>query len=60
MEHWRKPSTTRPRTKDKLVSYLVTHLGNKASGMWALELVEHLSRTGHLVIEDKGVVKYFM
>ena len=60
LEHWRKPSTTRPRTKDKLVSYLVTHLGNKASGMWALELVEHLSRTGHLVIEDKGVVKYFM
>ncbi len=60
LEHWRKPATTRPRTKEKLVSYLVTHLGNRATGTRALELVEHLSQAGHLVVEDKGVVKYFM
>ena len=58
LEHWRRPSATRPRNKDKLVSFLVTHLGNKITAAEALSLVEHLGQAGHLIIGDKGAVTY--
>ncbi len=56
--HLRKPSTTRPRNQQKLVAYLIGHLGHKLTKTEAQTLVERLVEGGHLVIGDKGVVKY--
>ncbi len=60
LEHWLKPTTTRPRTRTKLVSYLVAHFGKKITQSRALELVNKLSQAGHLVIDDKGTVKHLI
>ena len=60
LEHLRKPSATRPRNKDKLVSFLVAHLGNKITETDALALVEYLSQAGHLTIGEKGAVTYYL
>ena len=60
LEHLRKASTKRPRSRGKLVSYLVAHLGHKITEAEALQLVEHVSQAGHLFIDDKGTVTYHM
>lgn len=58
--HLRKPSTNRPRTQQKLVSHLVTHLGKKVTETDVLELVQMMSQAGHFVIDDKGKVIYHL
>ena len=58
--HLRKPSTNRPRTQQKLVSHLVTHLGKKVTETDVMKLVQMMSQAGHLVIDDKGKVIYHL
>jgi len=58
VEHLRKASTTRPRNKNRLVSYLVAHLGHKLSEGEVLSLIESLHQAGHLAIDEKGKVTY--
>lgn len=60
LEHLRKPTTQRPGTKKKLVSFLIAHLGNKNTEAEALRLIELLVQAGHLVIDDKGKVTYHL
>ena len=60
LEHFRKPSATRPKNKEKLLSFLVAHLGHKITEAEALNLVKHLSQTGHLVIGEKDAVTYHL
>jgi hypothetical protein len=58
LEHFRRPSATRPRTQKTLVRFLVGYFGHKITEADALSRVEGLSRTGYLVIGDKGKVTY--
>ena len=60
LEHLRKPTTKRPGTKKKLVSYLIAHLGHKLTEAEVSELVEMISQAGLLVIDDKGKVDYHL
>lgn len=58
LELLRKPSTSRPRSEKKLLSYLVSSLSPKITDAEAAELVKHLSKACHLVIGEKGLVTY--
>lgn len=58
LEHLRKPTTTRPRTKTRLLSFLVALHGHKITEAEALSLVHNLSQAGHLAIDPKGKVIY--
>ena len=58
LEHLRKPSSTRPKNKKKLVSYLVSFFNRKITEAEALNLVENLRKAGHLDIDEKGAVTY--
>ncbi len=60
LEHFRKAATNRPRTRSKLVSHLITHLGKKVTEADVLALVEMLGQAGHLVSDDKGKVTYHL
>jgi len=60
LDHFRKPSATRPRTQDTLVRFLVGYFGRKITEADALSLVETLGQAGHLVIGDKGKVTYHL
>ena len=60
LEHWRKPSATRPRTQKTLVSFLIAHLGNKITETEAQNLVEHLGQGGHLTIGQNARVTYHL
>jgi len=60
LEHLRKPTTNRPRNKNKLTSHLISHLGKKVTEAEVLRLIETLSRAGHLIIGDKGKVTYYL
>lgn len=60
LEHWRKPTSTRPRTQKTLVSFLVTHFGRQIEEAEALELIKLLSQAGHLVVNEKGAVTYHL
>ena len=56
LQHLRKRATYRPGNKKRLVSDLVTHLGNKITEAEALQLVEFLGEAGHLVINEKDMI----
>jgi len=60
LEHFRKPTTNRPRTKNRLTSHLVSHLGKKVTEAEVSRIIEMLSQAGHLVIDDKGKVTYHL
>ena len=60
LEHWHKPTSTRPRTQKTLVSFLVTHFGRQIKEPEALALIKFLSQGGHLVINEKGAVTYHL
>lgn len=60
LEHLRKPTATRPRTKTKLVSFLIAHLGQQITKSEALTLIENLGQAGHLFIDDKDKVTYLL
>src|SRR6185436_17453779 len=46
LEHFRKPSATRPRTQKTLVRFLVAYLGHKITEPDALRLIEALGQAG--------------
>lgn len=58
LAHLHKPTTNRPRTKSKLISHLITHLGKKVTEAEVLELVEMLGQAGHLVVHNTGKITY--
>lgn len=58
LEHLRKLSSTLPKNKKKLLSFLVTRLSQKITEAEALNVVENLRRAGHLAIGEKGAVTY--
>ena len=60
LEHLRKPTATRPRTKKKLASFLIAHLGQQITESEALTLIENLGQAGHLFIDDKEKVPYHL
>jgi len=60
LDHFRKPSATRPRTQKTLVRFLVAYLGHRITEAEALSLIETLGQAGHLVIGDKGKVTYHL
>jgi hypothetical protein len=60
LEHFRKPAATRPRTKTRLLSFLVAHHGNKITQPQASSLVESLSEAGHLQIDANDKVTYHL
>jgi hypothetical protein len=60
LEHFRRPSATRPRTQKTLVRFLVAYLGHKITEADALSLVETLGQAGHLVVGEKGKVTYHL
>ena len=60
LDHLRKPTATRPRTKTKLASFLVAHLGHNITEGEALTLIENLGQAGHLFIDDKDKVTYHL
>jgi len=60
LEHFRKPSATRPRTQKTLVRFLVAYLGHKITEADALSLVQTLVEAGYLLIDDKGKVTYHL
>lgn len=60
LEFLRKPTTNRPRTKNKLTSHLISHLGKKVAAAEVVRLIETLSQRGQLVIGDKGKVTYHL
>ncbi len=60
LEHLRKPTTKRPGTKEKLVSYLIAHLGKKNSETEVLQLIEMMGQAGHLVSDDNGKLTYHL
>jgi len=60
LEHFRKPSATRPRTQKTLVRFLIAYLGHKITEADALSRVEILRQAGHLAIDDKGKVTYHL
>lgn len=60
LKYLRKPTTNRPRTKEKLVSDLITHLGKKITKSDALTLIKIICQAGLLVIDDKGKVIYHL
>jgi len=58
LEHLRKPTIPRPRTKRKLLNFLVAHFNKGVTEAEALNLIVKLSQAGHLVIDDVGKVTY--
>ncbi|HEX5222919.1 MAG TPA: PIN domain-containing protein [Verrucomicrobiae bacterium] len=60
LEHLRKPTTKRPGTHKKLISYLVAHLGKKRTEAEITNLIALLGRAGHLVVDDKGKINYHL
>jgi hypothetical protein len=58
LAHLRKTPNARPKSRKKLVSYVVTHLGNGASEIEAEGLIENLSQAGLVVIDSKGAINY--
>ncbi len=57
-EHLRKAAANRPKTKKKLVTHLVAHLGHKVTEAEVESLIEALRQAGHLAIDGKGAVTY--
>jgi hypothetical protein len=55
LKHLRKPSTTRPRTQKRLVSFLIAHLGHKITEVESLALVENLGLAGQAEHEGAAV-----
>jgi hypothetical protein len=60
LEHLRKLTTTRPKTEQKLLSYLDSHLGHKLTEVEASNLIKYLSQAGHLAIDGQGMVTYYL
>ena len=57
-EHLRKLVTNRPKRKKTLVSHLRARFDKTATDAAMLDLVNRLSKAGHLTIGEKGAVTY--
>jgi hypothetical protein len=60
LEHLRKPTSARPATYKRLVSFLIAFLGNRHSEAEAAHFIEFLGQAGHLVVSDKGAISYHL
>jgi len=60
LAYLRKTPSNRPKTRKKLLSYVVTHLGNATSETEAESVIEDLCQGGHVVIDAKGAVTYWL
>jgi len=60
MEHFRRPTATRPRSQEKLASFLVAHHGHKITELEALSIVVNLRQAGYLTVGEKGRVTYHL
>ena len=60
LENLRKPTTKRPGTRKRLVSYVIAHLGKKITATEAEQLIDLIRQAGHLVIGDNGKVTYHL
>lgn len=58
LDHLCEPSATRPKNREKLVSFVVAHLGHKITEAEALAIVESLRQAGHITLGEKGAVAY--
>ena len=58
LAHLKKNTTNRPKRKKTLLSHLRDLKGKKATEADALDLVEKLSKAGHISIGDKDAVTY--
>jgi hypothetical protein len=56
----RKTSANRPKSRKTLISYLMTHLGHDITGAKAESVIETLEQTGHLAIDTRGAVNYWL
>jgi hypothetical protein len=59
-EHLRKPTTNRPRTRNKLISHLISHLGKKITETEVSHLVEKLIQTNRLTCDDRERISYHL
>ncbi len=58
LEHLRRNVSNRPRRKKTLVRHLLTVVGKTANESQVMNMIEKLSRDGHLTIGDKDAVTY--
>jgi hypothetical protein len=58
VEHLRKNSTNRPRTKRRLVSNLLARFGNEITEVEVQGVIEHLSRVAYISIDVREAVTY--
>ena len=58
LDHLRQATTKPPKSLQKLVSHLGTHLGKKITASEVPGLVDSLRSEGYLTIDEKGVVTY--
>ena len=57
-EHLRKLVTNRPKRKKTLISHLRSRFDKTATDAAMLDLVDRLSKAGHLTIREKDAVTY--
>ncbi len=58
LAHLRRAPRNRPKNRKKLLSYVVTHLGNGTSETAAESVIGNLCQTGCVLIDAKGAVSY--
>jgi len=51
---------TRPKSRETLVRFLVTHFGTSATEVKAESIIENLSHAGKLAVDTKGTVNYWL
>ena len=58
INHFRKPSASRPRSRKTLLRFLIAYFGHKITEPEAQSLIEALGEAGHVVIGEKDSVTY--
>ena len=58
LEHLRKNTTNRPKSKKTLMSHLVAFAGKTATEADVLKLIESLRKEGHVTFGEKDTVSY--
>lgn len=60
LEHLRKHVTNRPKREVTLIKHVIAHFGHKLSETEATGIIGTLAKGGHLAINDKGQVNYWL
>jgi len=60
LDHLRKNTKNRPKRLKTLESHLKAFAGKDATGDGVSKLIENLQSAGHIAIEEKGTVAYFL